>query len=67
MTYLEKKEKEKHLLYLIEQNRLICLKKVANDYECSLRTIERMLEDLRKQGYDIVFCRKSKKYFIKKN
>lgn len=38
MTYSERKEK--HLLYLIEYKRLNSLEKVANDYECSVRTVK---------------------------
>ena len=34
MTYKERKEKEKHLLYLIKQNRLRCLDKTAEDFNC---------------------------------
>ena len=67
MTYTERKEKEKHLLYLIEQGRLVSLTKVANNYNCSVRTVERMLKELREQGYIINFSRKSNKYFVKKS
>lgn len=66
MTYLERKEKEKHLLYLIEQKRLNSLEKVANNYGCSIRTIKRMLENLRNEGKSIVYCRKSNTYFLEK-
>lgn len=66
MTYAERKEKENHLLYLIEQERLCCLEKVAIDYECSIRTVKRMLENLRNEGKTIVYCRKSNKYIMKK-
>jgi len=66
MTYQEKKEKESHLLYLIEQQRLVNLEKVANDYECSIRTIKRMLSNLRNEGYNICYCRKTCRYFLKK-
>ncbi|WP_165733829.1 MULTISPECIES: HTH domain-containing protein [Polaribacter] len=65
MTYPERKEKEKHLLYLIEQERLFNLKKIANDYECSSRTIKRMLLNLREEGFNIVYCRKCNKYLLK--
>lgn len=65
MTYSERKEKEKHLLYLIEHKRLHSLEKVANDYECSVRTVKRMLANLRGEGYDITYCRKDNKYLIK--
>ncbi|WP_147677883.1 hypothetical protein [Algibacter pacificus] len=66
MTYPERKEKEKHLLYLIEQKRLYDLEKVAEDYDCSIRTIKRMLENLRNEGKTITYCRKSNKYILKK-
>ena len=66
MTYTERKEKEKHLLYLIEHKRLCSLEKIANDYDCCKRTIERMLANLRNEGHDIRYCRKTNKYFIKK-
>ena len=65
MTYAERKEKEKHLLHLIQQQRLISLKKVARDYNCSKRTILRMLSSLREEGYNIEYCKKSFKYIFK--
>jgi len=64
MTYSEKREKESHLLYLIEHKRLSSLEKVANDFECSKRTIKRMLASLRDEGHHIVYCRKSNRYLI---
>lgn len=66
MNYAERKEKQKHLLYLIAHDRLQSLEKVANDYDCSVRTIKRMLTDLREEGYDIAYCRKEHKYLLKK-
>ncbi|WP_308990450.1 hypothetical protein QLS71_003070 [Mariniflexile litorale] len=66
MTYSERKEKENHLLYLIEHKRLSDLEKVANDYECSVRTIKRMISNLRNEGKTIMYCRKSNKYLLKK-
>ena len=66
MTYQERKEKEKHLLYLIEHKRLCSLEKVANDFECSVRTIKRMIESLRNEDKNIRFCRKINKYFLEK-
>ncbi|QTE23542.1 HTH domain-containing protein [Polaribacter cellanae] len=64
MTYFERKEKERHLLYLIDHKRLSSLEKVANDFECSVRTIKRMISSLRNDGYKICYCRKSCKYFL---
>lgn len=44
MTYRERKDKEEHLLHLIEKGWLISLDKVANDYDCSSRTVKRMIQ-----------------------
>lgn len=66
MTYTERKEKEKYLLYLIEYERLISLGNVANDFECSVRTVKRMLGSLRNEGETIVYCRKNNNYLLKK-
>ncbi|WP_345004699.1 HTH domain-containing protein [Snuella lapsa] len=65
MTYTERKEKEKYLLYLIKQNRLGSIEEVAENFECSIRTVERMLRELREEGHKIAFCRKTNKYFLK--
>ncbi|WP_299431887.1 hypothetical protein [uncultured Maribacter sp.] len=65
MTYSERKEKEKHLLYLIEHKMLYSLEKVAVDYDCSIKTIRRMIGSLREEGYDIYFCRKTYNYYLK--
>ena len=64
MTYTERKEKEKYLLYLIDYERLISLGNVANDFECSVRTVKRMLTSLRHEGYKICYCKKSNTYFL---
>lgn len=66
MTYFERKEKESHLLYLIEHKRLCSLEKTANDFECSIRTLRRIINDLRREGYEIFYCRASHKYILNK-
>jgi predicted DNA-binding transcriptional regulator YafY len=65
MTYSEKKGKEKHLLYLIQHHRLISLENLASDFDCSARTIKRMIANLRHEGYAIAYCRMEFKYYIK--
>ncbi|GAA3557894.1 hypothetical protein GCM10022395_06470 [Snuella lapsa] len=64
MTYTERKEKEKYLLYLIEQGRLYSLELVADDFGCSIRTLKRFVSHLREEGNNIKYCRKKNKYFI---
>ncbi len=66
MTYLEKIEKEKHLLYLIEHKRLISVAKVASDFNCSEKTVKRMISNLRIQGHHVVYCRAKCIYELKK-
>lgn len=66
MTYSQRKEKEKYLLNLIQHNRLISLENLANDFGCSVRTVKRMIANLRDEGYDIVYCRMEFRYYIVK-
>lgn len=66
MTYLERKEKENYLIYLIENSRLISLRNTAEDFNCSIRTLKRMLSNLREQGYDITYCKIKCSYYINK-
>lgn len=65
MTYRERKEKEEHLLCLIEKGWLHSLVKVAKDFDCSVRTINRILQDLRDEGHEIQYCKTRTKYFLK--
>ncbi len=65
MTYRERKEKEQHLLCLIKKEWLISLEKIAVDFNCSERTLKRMLFSLREDGYNIVYCKKCCKYLIR--
>ncbi|AUP78499.1 HTH domain-containing protein [Flavivirga eckloniae] len=66
MTYTERKIKEKHLLYLIENKMLVSIEKTANDFDCSKKTVRRMLASLREEGYNIVYCRAIHNYIIRK-
>jgi DNA invertase Pin-like site-specific DNA recombinase len=50
MTYLERKKKEEYLLYLIEKERFYSLEKIAENYGCSVRTVKRMIFNLRDEG-----------------
>ena len=64
MTYLEKKEKEKYLLTLIKEKRLICTAQTAEKLDCSKRTIERMIANLRVEGYPIKYSRSKGCYYL---
>ena len=64
MTYIERKEKEKYLLHLIEKQQLVSLQMVASNFGCSKRTVKRMIYSLREEGYNIYYCKSNCKYFI---
>lgn len=55
-----------YLLELIEKQRLRSIGEVAKRFECSNRTIKRMLNHLRAQGHDVHYDRLQKKFVIKK-
>lgn len=65
MTYTERRKKEKYLLYLIENKRLSRLEQVAEKFECSKKTVKRMIHDLREEGHEIFYCRKTATYLFK--
>lgn len=66
MTYRERKEKLEYLLDRIEKGWCYDLAIAAEKFSCSKRTVERMLNDLRAEGYSIKYCRKINRYFIEK-
>jgi biotin operon repressor len=66
MTYLERKKKEEYLLYLIEKERFYSLEKIAENYGCSVRTVKRMIFNLREEGNRIIYSKKNNKYFLEK-
>ncbi|HAL64648.1 MAG TPA: hypothetical protein DCP10_03640 [Bacteroidales bacterium] len=64
MDYLTYTEKLNYLLEMIEKGRLTSLQQAAEKFDCSERTIRRMINMLREQGYQIKYSRVNKKYFI---
>jgi len=63
MNYVEKKQRMDYLLELIEKGRCLSLSQIADKFECSERTVKRMIAQLRNQGYDIRYCHYSKKFY----
>jgi DeoR/GlpR family transcriptional regulator of sugar metabolism len=55
-----------YLLELIEKQRLRSISEVAKKFDCSNRTVKRMLNHLREQGHDICYDRLQKKFVLKK-
>lgn len=65
MNYLERKEKLDYLLEMIEKGRCFSTIQVAEKFNCSERTIRRMINELRCVGHDIQYCKVNKKFFKK--
>lgn len=64
MDYLTYTEKLNYLLEMTHHERFIALQQASEKFNCSKRTIKRMLKTLREQGHEIKYCKKEKKYFI---
>ena len=66
MDYRSYEKRLEYILELLSKNRFRSLEVTAKRFDCSTRTIKRMLNHLRDQGHDIHYDRLQKKYFIKK-
>ena len=64
MTYNERKKRLDYLLEMIEKGQCNSTSQMAQKFNCSTRTIERMLAELRNDGKDVNYCRESNKYKI---
>lgn len=64
MKFIERKKKMEYLLEMIEKDRCISLKQTAEKFECSERTVRRMITDLKEEGHEINYCRSSQKFCI---
>lgn len=66
MDYRSYEKRLAYVLELIEKNRFVSLESAARRFDCSTRTVKRMLNHLRDKGHDIQYDRNQKKYFLKK-
>lgn len=66
MRFVERKKKMDYLLYSIEKGRIDSLDHVADKFECSTRTVKRLLSDLREEGHDVRYDKREKKFFTEK-
>jgi len=64
MTYLERKQKLNYLLELIDKGRCLSLRQIAYKFECSERTVKRLLANLREEGYKVRYCPSIKKFYL---
>ncbi len=63
MDYLTYSERMDYLLEMIQKGRLLSLGEAADKFECSERTIKRMLCNLRMKGHEIKYCKRNRKFF----
>ncbi|MDC1105643.1 HTH domain-containing protein [Prolixibacteraceae bacterium] len=64
MTFLEHKERLEHLLELVAKGRCFALQDVADKFQCSRRTVKRMLVQLRDEGHIITYCPSSRRFYL---
>jgi len=64
MTFTERKRKQEYLLELIKKGRCFSLEQTANLFECSKRTVKRMIAELREEDNNIKYSRINIKFFI---
>ncbi|RVT99735.1 hypothetical protein EOD41_14925 [Mucilaginibacter limnophilus] len=64
MNFRTYEERLQYLLELIGKKRLRDIAGVAERFDCSIRTVKRMLAYLREKGHDIRYDRLEKRYFI---
>ncbi|WEA01748.1 DeoR family transcriptional regulator [Mucilaginibacter sp. SJ] len=67
MDFLSYEKRLAYLLELVTKGRLRSLDDVAGRFDCSTRTVKRMINHLRDQGHQIQYDRLEKKYFLKKD
>lgn len=65
MDYRSYEKRLDYILELIQKNRFRTVDDVAGRFNCSTRTLKRMLNHLRDRGHDVRYDRLQKKYFIK--
>ena len=66
MKFIKKNQRLDYLLYMIERGRCQSLGQVASKFECSERTVKRMIYALKNEGHEIKYCR-IKRCFFKEN
>jgi biotin operon repressor len=66
MDYFTYEERLIYLLELVEKGRLLSLKQIADKFNCSISTVERMLRHLKAKGHQIKYSNSLRKFYIKK-
>jgi DeoR/GlpR family transcriptional regulator of sugar metabolism len=64
MDYRTYSQRLEYLKELIEEDRLCSPTEVASRFDCSERTVRKMINDLGDTGLNIKYSRKNFKYFL---
>ena len=64
MTYLEYNKKVEQLLEKIKSGNAKSPLLISEEFDCSERTVRRMINYLRDTGYTINYCKKNKIYYV---
>lgn len=67
MDYLTYSKRLDYLTEIIEKGRLQSPKQLEEKFDCSEKTVRRMINKLREKGVHVEYCRKLKKYKIENN
>jgi len=64
MRFIERKKKLEYLLYFIEKGRMLSVNQIAKKYNCSDRTVKRMISELKEEGYKVKYSQSLGKFII---
>ena len=64
MDFITYNERLDYLLGKIERGTLHSPHQLAENFQCSERTIRRMISRLRDKGFEIEYCKLDKKYYL---
>ncbi len=62
MRFIDRKRRIEYLLEMIKRGRCLSLSQIADSFDCSERTVKRLISEIREEGNDIRYCRKQKKF-----
>lgn len=66
MRFIERKKKLEYLLYFVEKGRMFSIIQIAKKFNCSERTVKRMISDLKEDGEKIKYSKSLGKFIIEK-
>ncbi|WP_421889851.1 HTH domain-containing protein [Marinoscillum sp.] len=64
MDFFQYSERLDYIYNLIEKEQLASPVQLASKFECSERTVRKMINDLRRKGHSIKYSRSCSKYYL---